>query len=177
MAFDPTSLMLAGMAYLLWKGGGGGKIAKPSRAPWPGSKVAPAYGTPEHPWPEAPAYLQPQAATASHEAPAPEPGSDMPMMQKGIPGVSRFARAAVEQMKREQEAREFGSGSGTGTRVYRPKRRGLTQTNIAHAKELVPGWQEGASWSDASDPSVKYVAARHGKKRAIEVWTSDSDQW
>ncbi len=168
MAFDPTSLMLAGLAYLLWKGGG--KSVKSSQAPWPAdSEFGKGSGTGTRHYDEGPMQKGiPGVSRFAHEAVT---TSEVPVMQKGIPGVSRFAHAAVEQMKREQEAREFGSGSGTGTRHrdWRPARH-VTPEEVLKARQLLLGWHPGARWRDDTDPSTMYVAKKHGNKRAVEVW-------
>lgn len=100
----------------------------------------------------------------------------MPQAQKAGPAVSNAAQRGIDAMKQNQ--------GGTGKRQFRPKRKHLTQANIARAKALLGGWQKGKTWSDADDPSVKYVAALHpgktpaaGQRKAIEVWSSNPDDW
>jgi hypothetical protein len=125
-----------------------GPPTSPSKVKWPGTEPEITY--------------TPRAS----EAHAPEPGSGMPMMQKGIPGVKAMADRMIDQA-------EYGQGSGTGTRHYQYHRaKKATHEQVMKAKELLPGWAPGMRWRDSTDPSTMYVATKHGNKKAIEVYTS-----
>jgi hypothetical protein len=136
----------------------------PSAIPWPAHAGIPG----------ADAVVVPTAPPAPSAAPKPPPPPPVvvdpkqPTMQQGTPAVTAAAQKGIDAMKAQK-------GTGTGTRQFRPKQKGLTSAEIARAKALLKEWVKGKVWQDS--PSIQYRAAQHGTKRAIEVWTSNPDHW
>jgi hypothetical protein len=191
-----SELIIPGLLFLLWAGKGSPftsttkPAAKPSKAPWPQEgKPKPSTGpAPPKPVVTTPLPEKTVVAPASElekvkeplpaqRGPIPselKPKSEVPIMQKGASAPAEQARRIVEQMKKEQAAK---GEQGTGKRQFKPKRKGLTKQDIARAKELLPLWQKGKTWRANDNPTQMFKAAMHGKKRAIEVWTSDTRYW
>jgi len=156
----------------------------PQQIPWPSPIQAgiPGAGATVQPvpvpiGPPLPGARPPGPPMPAKPPPPPAVDTKQPQMQKGAPSVTAAAQRGIDAMKKQQEER----GTGTGKREFRPKRKGLTQREIARAKELLPGWKKGQTWRSADDPAIIYKAAVHGKgiaqKKAIEVWTSNPDHW
>lgn len=163
-------------------------LAKPAAPPAPKPAAPPGspgglpYGAPGAPpagVPGAHATIDPSrpyVPPPGAKPPPPPPPVDekAPTMQKGAPAVTSAAQRGIDAMKKKQQP-EY---TGTGSRQFRPKRKGLTSKEINRAKELLGGWQKpGQIWRSADDPSVQYRSAKHGTKKAIEVWTSNPDHW
>jgi hypothetical protein len=185
MALD--DLLLAGLLWLVSR--------KPKAAPQVTFIPAPA---PPSPAPRpAPTKTKPVIAPGAREVPWPTPKMTKPVpgqplafpasipfapmpydLPEGYGGTSPPARMRTGpvQAERQTEERAIEAREKSPTRrdYWRPKLRGLTSSDIATAKSLLPQWKPGGFWFSGPRTYAGrrlYLAKVHsGNKRAIEVW-------
>lgn len=109
-------------------------------------------------------------ATPSSPSKAPWPGSPADAGKSAMKGAAASAaQQAAEATVPEpagKAAMKGGAAAAAEAAVCKPKSH-ATPGEVARAKELLASWEPGARWTEGS---VQYRAAKHGSKRAIEVW-------
>lgn len=149
---DPTSLIVLGLGYLLYrstretKAAPGTPAPTPAAAPWPEAKKT------EELTPKQSADIMSDVIARTMK------GGEMPVMQKGTRGVHEMAERMIEEAKK-------------GKWVPISKASEIHPEEIARAKELSRSseWAPGMTWQGLF-PNRQFRARFHGKKRGVEVW-------